>query len=101
VTRARVAHVVLILVGLVILLYPLTLGATPQITCRGVQMGPGDTCAKVDNAGVQTYEQRRRTVDQAKPVIVGVGVLVAAFGTVLLVSDLRRRGSQAADRPHA
>lgn len=90
-TRARGAHALLILVGLVIFLFPLTYGASPRISCRGVAMHPGDSCAKVQNAGVQTYEQRLRTARQARPVIIGVGLLVAGFGTALLVSDVRRR----------
>lgn len=90
-TRTRIAHSLLIVIGLVIVAYPLTFGATPTISCRGVQMRPGDTCAKAQNGGVQTYEQRYRTENQAKPVIVGVGLLVMAFGTSLLVADVRRR----------
>jgi hypothetical protein len=86
----RVAHALLILAGLLIVAYPLTIGATPPIRCRGVAMGPGDTCSKASSAGVQTYEQRARTARQAKPVIVGVGLLVAAFGTALLVAEVRR-----------
>jgi hypothetical protein len=88
--RVRIAHGILILVGLVIFLYPLTAGASPRITCRGVEMHSGDSCAKVQNAGVQTYEQRLRTAREARPVILGVGLLVMGFGTFLLVSDLRR-----------
>lgn len=87
--RARAAHAIVILVGLLIVLYPLTVGAVPRISCRGVQMHPGDTCSKVADAGAETYEQRVRTANQAKPVLVGVGVLVAGFGTWLLVADVR------------
>jgi hypothetical protein len=91
--RSRLAHVALILVGLLIFLYPLTVGASPSISCRGVVMHPGDTCSKAQDAGVQTYEQRLRTANQAKPVVLGVGLLVTAFGSWLLVADLRRRSS--------
>jgi hypothetical protein len=95
--RARIAHVVLILVGLVIFLYPLTAGAAPAITCRGVEMRAGDTCSKAQNGGVQTYEQRLRTARQARPVVLAVGALVVAFGSWLLVVDVRdsRRRSPA------
>jgi len=92
-TRARVAHALLILAGLGILLYPLTFGAQPEISCRGVQMRPGEVCGKAEDAQVQTYEDRLRTADQAKPVLVVVGALVVGFGTALLVSDLRRRAA--------
>ncbi len=81
----------LIVIGLIIVLFPLTVGASPTISCRGAQMHPGDTCAKAQNGGVQTYEQRYRTASQAKPIIVGVGVLVMAFGSYLLVAEVRRR----------
>ena len=37
------------------------------------------------------YEQRLATRRQAVPVILVVGVAVAAFGTSLLVTDVRRR----------
>lgn len=89
--RVRIAHAVLILVGLVVLLYPLTVGASPDISCRGVVMRPGDSCAKADDSGTQTYEQRAATARQARPVIFGLGLLVTGFGTSLLVADLRRR----------
>jgi hypothetical protein len=87
--RARVAHAALILLGLLIALYPLTVGADPEISCRGVVMRPGDTCAKAGDEAVQTYEQRVQAADAAKPVILGVGLLVAGFGTALLVSAVR------------
>ena len=96
--RTRLAHAVLILVGLLVLLYPLTVGATPSISCRGVQMKPGDTCAKAQENDVQTYEQRLRAAHQAKPVILGVGLLVTGFGTVLLVADVRRRAARRPER---
>lgn len=94
-TRARIAHVVLGVVGLLIFLYPLTVGASPQISCRGVVMHPGDSCPKAQNGGVQTYEQRAHTVSESRPIVAGVGLLVAGFGAWLLVADLRRR--EAAD----
>jgi len=87
--RARIAHAVVILVGLLIFLYPLTVGSEPAITCRGVEMQPGGTCSKAESGGIQTYEQRLRTARQARPVILAVGLLVAGFGSWLLVSDVR------------
>lgn len=93
--KARAAHTILIVVGLLIFLYPVTIGASPQISCRGVLMHPGSTCAKAQNGGVQTYEQRLRTAEESRPIVVGVGLLVVAFGTFLLVSDLRRPKTKA------
>lgn len=95
-SRARLAHALLVVVGLLVVLYPVTLGASPEISCRGVTMRPGDACAKADNSGVQTYEQRLRAANQAKPVIAGVGVLLTVFGAVLLAGDTRQRRQPAA-----
>ena len=89
--RTWLAHAVVVLVGLVVLAYPFTLGATPHVGCRGVTMQPGDTCAKADNSGTQTYEQRARDLRNARPVIAVGGALVAGFGVALLVGELRRR----------
>jgi hypothetical protein len=89
--RTWLAHAVVALVGLVVLAYPFTLGATPHVSCRGVTMRPGDTCAKADNSGTQTYEQRSRDLRNARPVIAVGGALVTGFGVALLVGELRRR----------
>lgn len=89
--RTRLAHLVLVLVGLVAIGYGVTLGGTPEVRCRGVVMTPGSSCVKADGTPGQTYEQRLATRRSARPVVAGVGVLVAGFGGALLVSDLRRR----------
>ncbi len=88
--RTRLAHAVVILIGLLIVSYPVTFGAAADVTCRGVVMRPGDRCVKADGVGMQTYEQRAAARRHATPVIIGVGLLVTAFGTVLLVNELRR-----------
>jgi hypothetical protein len=88
---AVAAHAVVVLLGLLVLLYPFTVGASPAVTCRGTTMRPGDVCAKAGDAGVQTYEQRAADVRNARPVIAVSGVLLAGFGVVLLTGELRRR----------
>lgn len=89
---AVLAHLLVVLVGLAVLAYPFTIGATPDVSCRGTVMRPGDTCAKAGNAAApQTYEQRAADARNARPVIVGGGLLVTAFGLVLLRGELRRR----------
>ena len=89
-TRRRVAHLVLAIAGLLVALYPFTLGADPTVTCRGVELRPGDSCAKADGSAAQSYEARVAAARNATPVIVGVGVLVAVFGAGLLIADVRR-----------
>ena len=89
--RRRFAHLLVVLVGLLALAYPFTAGASPDISCRGAAMGPGDTCVKADGIGRQTYEQRARDQRNARPVIAVGGLLVAGFGVVLLRSEVRRR----------
>jgi hypothetical protein len=91
VTRRWWPHVVLALVGLAIVLYPFTLGRQPAVTCRDQVLSPGQVCPKAGGDGVQTYEQRAATARAARPVIVGVGVVVLGFGTYLAVTGYRRR----------
>lgn len=86
-----VAHAALILAGLLIVVYPLTIGAHTDVNCYGRPLQPGQNCAKADGSPGQTYEQRVGDTRAARPVIITVGVLVAGFGTALLIGDLRRR----------
>ena len=90
--RAVLAHAVVVLIGLVVLAYPFTVGASPVVTCRGETMRPGDVCAKADGTGAQSYEQRAAAIRNARPVLAVGGLLVAGFGAVLLVGELRRQG---------
>ena len=83
--RSRIAQLGLIVAGLLIVLYPFTLGASSTITCRGVPMSPGQTCAKADGSAMETYEKRVAARNAAKPIIVVVGLAVAGFGVALLV----------------
>ena len=89
-SRRRVAHLVLAIAGLLVALYPFTVGADPSVTCRGVELRPGESCAKADGSSAQTYEARAAAARNAAPVIVGVGLLVAVFGAGLLIADVRR-----------
>lgn len=89
--RARLAHSLLILAGLAACLWALTWAASPDVSCRGVSMRPGDVCANADGTQLQTYEQRAATALAARPVVGIGGLLVAGFGGVLFVADARRR----------
>ncbi|SDS02678.1 hypothetical protein SAMN04488543_0942 [Friedmanniella luteola] len=97
--RAVLAHAVVVLLGLLVLLYPFTVGASPSVTCRGTAMRPGDVCAKAGDSGTQTYEQRAADVRNARPVIAVGGLLLTGFGVVLLAGELRRRPGAAAEQP--
>ena len=88
--RRTVANLVLVVAGLLVVIYPLTIGAASELTCRGVVMQPGDTCAKADGSSTQSYEQRARARRNAVPVIMVVGLGVAGFGLSLLILDRRR-----------
>ena len=88
-TGRRLAHLLLAVAGLLVALYPFTLESR-SVTCRGVELQPGGTCAKADGSAVQTYEDRAAAARDATPVILGLGLLVAVFGTGLLVADVRR-----------
>ena len=62
--RSRIAQVGLIVAGLLIALYPFTLGASPAITCRGVPMSPGpDLCQgrRIGDGDVREAGRRLRT----------------------------------------
>ena len=90
-TRRIGAHLVLVAVGLVALLWALTISAQPSITCRGVQMLPGDVCARADRPErTQTYEQRLAAINQSRPVVGIAGVAVAGFGGWLAFAEYRR-----------
>ena len=88
--HAVLAHAIVVLLGLLVLAYPVTVGASPAVTCRGVTMRPGDVCPKADGTGAQSYEQRSAAVRNARPVIAVGGLLLAGFGVLLLVGERRR-----------
>ncbi len=89
----RWAHVLVIGVGLTALGWAVFAGE-PSITCRGEEMSPGSVCAHSaigggQDGGVQTYDQRRAAAVAARPIVGGVGLLLAAFGAVVWYGDRR------------
>lgn len=84
------AHVALVVAGLAVVLWALTLAAHPAITCRDAVMGPGDVCVDASGRRVQTYEERWAAAQAARPVVAGAGLAVAGFGTVLALQERRR-----------
>lgn len=94
-TGRRIAHLVLILVGLAVAGFGLWRTAHPDITCRGVQMHPGEVCHKNDFSSIgsnktQSYEQRVHAAHQSQPVVALIGLGMAAFGGVLFRQEGRR-----------
>lgn len=90
--RKVAAHVALVVVGLAALVWALTAG-TPAITCRDQVMGPGDVCVNAQGTKQQTYEERVAAYHNARPVVGGVGVMLAAFGGALAFAEVRGAGS--------
>lgn len=96
----RLAHAFLALAGVALVVWAFLF--TPTVTCRGVVMGPGDVCAKntfseLNSSAVQSYEQRLQAAQQSQPVLVGLGVVVALFGSALLLLDLRKAQASSSD----
>ncbi len=95
-TRRRLAHLALALAGLAVLVFGIVSAANPSVSCRGVEMRPGDVCHKndfsaLDTDQVQSYEQRLHSARSSQPVVIGMGAATLAFGALLLVQDVRRR----------
>lgn len=94
--RKSVAMWVFVIAGLVVAAWAVAAWVSPQVTCRGEAMGPGDTCSHLslngsDDGLVQTYEQRLATARQQAPFGVLAGVAMAGFGVAVLQGS-RRRG---------
>lgn len=66
-----------------------------RIMCRGVELHPGDVCrtssfSQLNGDKVFTYGYLRHQVELSQPFVIGAGLLVMAFGILLLVQELRR-----------
>ncbi|MDN5571248.1 MAG: hypothetical protein L0G22_08355 [Propionibacteriaceae bacterium] len=90
----QLAHAALALAGVLAVVWALTLAVDPVITCRESVMRPGDVCAHSGGGRSQTYEERFEAAQQARPVVGGVGALVAVFGAGLLVAERRRSATR-------
>lgn len=88
-------HLALIIAGVAAVVWALTAGLHPTITCHGVEQHPGDVCHRLgidgsDHGKTQSYEAAVKQKRDAVPVIAGLGVLAAGFGAVLLAGERRR-----------
>ncbi len=85
------AQFILALVGLAAVVWALTVSAHPTILCRDVVMTPGSVCPNAEGTRTQTFEERFAASQQARPVVGGVGALLAGFGATLAVHSARER----------
>lgn len=90
----RWAHLALTLAGLAVIVYGAIAVANPRVTCRGVEMQPGDVCHKNDFGAlgteeVQSYEQRLHAARISQPVVIGTGAAMALFGFTLFRRETR------------
>lgn len=84
----RVSTWAFIVAGLAVALWAVTSWVSPQVSCRGEQLRPGQTCSYssltgVDDGKVQTYEERVATARQQAPFGVLAGLGMVAFGVVV------------------
>ncbi|MDO5533609.1 MAG: hypothetical protein Q4F65_03020 [Propionibacteriaceae bacterium] len=92
-SRRAWLHLALAIAGVAVVIWAVVNAVSPSISCRGVPMGPGDTCRNAEGTKVQTYEDRLEAVTFSTPVMIGTGVVVAGFGAALFVAERRRTAS--------
>lgn len=91
----KVAHLVVALAGLALIGWGIVLAVHPSVTCRGVDMRPGDICHYASPTGVetnriQTYEERAAAQRTNAPVVMGLGAAIALFGGGLYLQERSR-----------
>jgi len=87
--------ILVVLAGLALLIWGVVVLADPSVTCRGVEMAPGDLCHKSSYTSlrtdtVQSYEQRRHAVAQSRPTVIVLGAVTTAFGAVMVYRRFSR-----------
>lgn len=92
-SRRLWAHVALAVVGVAVVVWALSTSLNPRIECRGTPMAPGDVCHNAEGTKVQTYDERLEALQHSTPVMVGTGVVIAAFGVGLVLAERRRHVS--------
>lgn len=85
----RGLHMAISVLGLGIALFGVVWLTTGKVTCRGVEMHPGDMCTKssftdLTTTQTQSYEQRRQAMRQSQPTVIGSGLVIAGFGALML-----------------
>ena len=84
----RVGLWAFIVAGIAVAAWGVVSWASPSTSCRGVEMGPGDTCeysSLTNERGgkVQRYEDRIAVAREQAPFAVAAGLGMVAFGAVL------------------
>ena len=87
------AHLALAGAGLAAVVWAVLLSANSTIWCREQVMHAGQVCTNAEGTKVQTYEERFSAAQWARPVVGGVGLVVAGFGVALY------RGARRLDQP--
>lgn len=92
----RVGLWAFVVAGIAVVAWGLSSWIAPTTTCRGIEMGPGDTCEvsdrdNVHTGEVQTYEQRLAVARSQVPYAVATGLGMTGFGAFLLRQDGRQR----------
>lgn len=84
-----------VLAGLAVVVWGMVSWIAPSTSCRGVEMGPGDTCeysslTNEKGGKVQLYEDRVAVAREQAPFAVAAGAGIIAFGVVLIAQDRRK-----------
>lgn len=90
----RVGLWAFIVAGMAVVAWAVASWVAPTMMCRGVEMGPGDTCeysSRTDErtGQTQTYEERLAVARGQVPFAVAAGLGMAGFGMWLLREDSR------------
>jgi hypothetical protein len=94
----RLGLIAFIVAGLVVAVWGAMSWISPSTSCRGVEMGPGDTCeysslTNEKTGEVQRYEDRIAIARQQSPFAVAAGLGMLAFGAVVARSEFRAAGT--------
>ena len=95
----RLALWAFVVAALALAVWGVATWVSPSTQCRGTEMGPGDVCSyssytDTGTTRTQTYEERVAAARQSAPVVVGLGLVAAGFGTHLA----RQAGRRAEER---
>lgn len=95
----RIGLAAFVAVGVLLIVWGVLSFTSPSVSCRGVEMGPGDECSyfsrtSTETRQTQTYEQRVDAARRGAPTVIGLGIATSAFGVwVALRSGPRAQAS--------